>query len=98
MENGSEKQIKWAYDLLKNFNENTANKTEKECLTKLEDDAGFPEYFSYDAFKIMTNIIKAQTSAKWWIKNMRGEKFSDIIMLAENYNQDDFYYTYNIYN
>ena len=84
---GSVKQIKWANDIREKFIKEIASATEEDCREELEE-SGEPEKLDYIFFQKMVKKILAQTSAKWWIGNMRYIELYDINLLAEDPDED----------
>ena len=83
---GSEKQIKWAEDIRKNFVKKIGGTTKEEC----ESATDYPEDFDHEVFQNLIEIILKQESASWWIEQI-GDKMSldDITMIAEDHDEED---------
>ena len=95
---GSKKQIQWAEEIRKNFISSVADAAEEECREELEK-SGEPEKLDYAFFQKIVEKILAQTSAKWWIGNMKDVELYDINLLAEDPDEDtwkEFLDAYNI--
>jgi len=85
---GTEKQIKRAGDIKKQFVEIVQNATKEQIIEADED--GEPEDIDFDGFKRMCEIVVAQNHAPWWINHAKDLDLETAAMHAEEWDEKEF--------
>ena len=97
---GSEKQIKWADEIRKNFIEKIAKLSEQQ----VKEISDYPEDIDYNVFKKMVNLALSQNLASVWIQLYGYVEFDnpnvadDFIMFAENTDDEDWENFYKVWD